>query len=424
MPTYAFAIKAYIYLHVFDVKEGKFMTIDLPDPRAQRGLMLISSAEENIRRIDRSHYQVRSQSGNGWYDVHYRNIAWSCNCPDSLNGNQCKHGWAVDFSLRLRNAIRADTAPARAQPAASLPGCPKCASADTIKKALRQTKHGSVQRFKCKVCGFRFSPPSPVSRVRVEPKLVIATFDLWAKKVSYRQIAHHLRDVYGVTVGKSSVERWVRSMGKALAEYADKVIGESGKTGRMWHGDETSVNINGKLEWAWNIMDHESRLWLASTIAHQKGVPESRIALRKATAVAGTKPSIFVTDGNHAYNDAVRAEWYSNTNPTHHMVLLPMRRHPRLIGVPGVPSGIHPGNNICERLQGTQRERTKVMRGFDREPSAQELIDGFRAYFNMARPHMGLGGKTPAEASGIVMPDLAGMGRLEAALTLARKRGP
>ena len=58
-------------------------------------------------------------------------------------------------------------------------------------------------------------------------------------------------------------------------------------------------------------------------------------------------------------------------------------------------------NNIIERLQGTVRERDKVMRGFKKEESAQKILDGFRAYYNFIRPHQALQGKTPAEIANI-----------------------
>jgi transposase-like protein len=390
----------------------------LTDERAQRGLTMIATADENIRPVTDRHYQVRSQTGNGWYDVARRNYDWTCTCPDYLKGNRCKHAWAVEFSLRLRRAVETDK-PEKSQPATHVPGCPKCTSPDVTRKAKRQTRRGPVQRYRCKTCGHRFVLPSPLPRIHVAPRLVVVAFDLWAKKVSYRQIAHHLKDVHGVPVGKSTVERWVRALARTIANYADRVIHESGNAGTMWHGDETTANVNGKMEWTWNVMDHETRLWLASRISETKGEREARRALHKAGAVAGGKPEVFVTDGQPAYRDAVRREWGTAANPTRHMVLLPMRKHTEQIGVQGIPAGIHPGNNIMERLQGTQRERTKVLRAFDHRASAQELIDGLRGYYNLVRPHQGLDGLTPAEVAGVTVPRQPGEGRLWSALLLA-----
>jgi putative transposase len=56
---------------------------------------------------------------------------------------------------------------------------------------------------------------------------------------------------------------------------------------------------------------------------------------------------------------------------------------------------------MVERLHGTIRERNKVMRGLEDEPTAQTIIDGFRIYYNFIRPHMALKGKTPAEQANI-----------------------
>ena len=58
-------------------------------------------------------------------------------------------------------------------------------------------------------------------------------------------------------------------------------------------------------------------------------------------------------------------------------------------------------NNIVERLNGTVREREKVMRGMKGDETAEELMNGFRTYYNFIRPHMSPNGQTPAEAPGL-----------------------
>ena len=54
-----------------------------------------------------------------------------------------------------------------------------------------------------------------------------------------------------------------------------------------------------------------------------------------------------------------------------------------------------------ERLNGEFRDREKVMRGLKKDDSP--LIDGYQIYHNYIRSHMGLEGKTPAEACGITI---------------------
>jgi hypothetical protein len=41
------------------------------------------------------------------------------------------------------------------------------------------------------------------------------------------------------------------------------------------------------------------------------------------------------------------------------------------------------------------------VRGFKNEESAQQIIEGFRAYYNFIRRHQSLKGKTPAEMAKI-----------------------
>jgi putative transposase len=54
-----------------------------------------------------------------------------------------------------------------------------------------------------------------------------------------------------------------------------------------------------------------------------------------------------------------------------------------------------------ERLNGEVRDREKTMRGLKKIDTP--IIKGYKIFHNYVRPHEGLAGKTPAEASGIVV---------------------
>ncbi|MEA3558278.1 MAG: integrase core domain-containing protein [Candidatus Thermoplasmatota archaeon] len=62
-------------------------------------------------------------------------------------------------------------------------------------------------------------------------------------------------------------------------------------------------------------------------------------------------------------------------------------------------------NQNIERVNGTYCERLKVMRGMQRQETAQILMDGERFYYNHIRPHMGLDGKTPAQVAKLPVPN-------------------
>ncbi|MCK5261752.1 MAG: hypothetical protein KAJ44_06190 [Thermoplasmatales archaeon] len=61
-------------------------------------------------------------------------------------------------------------------------------------------------------------------------------------------------------------------------------------------------------------------------------------------------------------------------------------------------------NNRVDRLHGTEKERTKIMRGFDQEHGCKVLMEGFRVHYNLVKNHQALG-CTPSEATGSTLVD-------------------
>src|SRR5712692_5536755 len=119
-------------------------------------------------------------------------------------------------------------------------------------------------------------------------------------------------------------------------------------------------------------------------------VEDARKVLAEAKDLAnGQIPDFIITDKLQAYRQAITSEFYTATNPK--------TKHVRL-------KSISEGTNkniIIERLHGTVKERTKVMRGMDTDESAKRLLEGQRIYYNYLRPHQALNGKIPAEKAGI-----------------------
>jgi transposase-like protein len=136
-------------------------------------------------------------------------------------------------------------------------------------------------------------------------------------------------------------------------------------------------------------MEQKPRYLLACQVTEERFVKDARKALQQAKSVTNVRPDAIVTDGLQAYKEAVKAEFYDKEafiqNP-----------HLRLKDFETKPN-----NNILERLNGTFRERTKVVRSFNDALGAVEFAAGMQTYYNYIRPHMGINGMTPAQMANI-----------------------
>ena len=73
--------------------------------RQQQGF-LIAETTGSIKRINEKSYVVKSQNGNGDYEVCSTDLGWVCSCPDhKFRGVKCKHIFAVEISFALRKEV-------------------------------------------------------------------------------------------------------------------------------------------------------------------------------------------------------------------------------------------------------------------------------------------------------------------------------
>ena len=123
-------------------------------------------------------------------------------------------------------------------------------------------------------------------------------------------------------------------------------------------------------------------------MTEERQVRDARKALKQAKDAATIRPDVIVTDG-FRHKEAIKAEFFDRSafiqNP-----------HLRLKDFETKPN-----NNIVERLNGTFRERMKVIRSFPDQISANEFCAGMQVYYNYIRPHQGIEGLTPAQMARI-----------------------
>src|SRR5437667_5170241 len=137
--------------------------------REQLGVGLVRGGA--VKPVSQSSYMVASQSGSGHYSVTWDRNHWMCRCPDYLDDRKCKHVYAVQYFLLMRNIVASTDDNSES-------GCPYCHSTQVIKRGHRYSRIGPTQRYYCKVCKRRFSR-TVLKRSKSIAAVITAALDLY-----------------------------------------------------------------------------------------------------------------------------------------------------------------------------------------------------------------------------------------------------
>lgn len=355
----------------------------LTTTREERGAA-IAKKIGNIQRLDENHYAVRSQSGNGIYEVHQTEIGWRCTCPDhQTRGVECKHIIAVKMSFAMRKQVKANVV---IDPVI-VTTCMVCGSEKIQKSGLRHNKSGDLQRYVCLDCGKRFSINIGFERMKHNPKAVTAAMQLYFSGESLRNTQRSLK-LLGVEVSHQTISNWIEKYTLLMKGYVDKLNPQVSDT---WRADEVYVKIKGNMKYLFALMDDETRFWIAQEVADSKHKHDASKIFRNGRELMGKRPGILITDGLKAYHEAFNKEFYQNSAP--------QSKHINAIKLTGHANEAN--NNKMERINGEIRDREKTMRGLKKKDTP--ILKGMQVYHNYIKPHEGLKGKTPADACGIVI---------------------
>jgi len=349
------------------------------DLRQERGRQL-SARGWGIQRIDDDRYKVNSQFNNHVYKVIRRDSSWACSCPDHIYREvKCKHIWAIEFSLALREKVasRIVLAPVQSHT------CPICASEQIVKHGVRHNRSGDIQRYTCESCGRWFVVNLGFERMKASPQVVTSAMQLYFTGESLRNVQKFLK-LQGVTVSHVAVYKWIQKYVTLMEKYLDQIKPQVSDT---WRADELYLKVKGNMKYLFAMMDDETRFWIAQEVADTKHNYDARRLFSKARDTIGRKPKTLITDGLPSYREAYLKEFYTHKLETR-------TEHIHSIRIQGDHN-----NNKMERLNGEIRDREKVMRGL--KNSETPIIPGYQIYHNYVRPHEALEGKTPADACGI-----------------------
>jgi putative transposase len=250
-------------------------------------------------------------------------------------------------------------------------------------------KNGKVkgeQVFKCKACGHRFTNSSEFPKMRTESRIISLALDLYFEGLSVRKIQTQIEKIFGVHSSQMTVWKWIMKYSKLVSEFVEtlkpQLLG-------IYKVDETAIKCKGVQKWFWEIIDDNTKFLVASHLSGTITAEDAIALFEKSLQVAKRKPISIYVDGLPAYEKGYNKVFRTMRKDTRPELI-------RNIGMRAVNS-----NNTVERLHGTLKDRTKVMRGLKEEDTVRTLLKGWVVHYNYVRKHQALDGKTPAQASGI-----------------------
>jgi len=375
-------------------RDGYQMVAASAQTRTIRGYAIIAKGDEP-RRIAEGVYEIRSQSGSGFYRLTKHDSDWSCTCPDYVNRHEtvgyCKHANALRLWLKAKEVTEQTDTFELPKTVLSFEHCRFCNSVDLLKWGHRKTGQGKKSIFKCRSCGRRFVVDDGFLKCHFDPKIVTLALDLYFKGASLRKVTQHIAQFYGLKVNNMTILRWIHKFSELIDAYAQTLTPQlSG----VWNCDEMKTKmahgepINGeRFYWLWNALDNQSRYLVASHLTRGRKKTDAHAFFEIAKKQAKRDPQVIFSDGLDSYRGAYEPISVANIDKVAHIANVGIRSHM--------------GNHRVERTHNTMREREKVMRHLKRAHSADKVFKGFRAYYNFVRPNMALDNHTPAEMAAV-----------------------
>ena len=197
--------------------------------RLQEGLV-IANIDGAIKRISELKYIVKSQNGNGGYDVCSTDLGGVCSCPDhKFRGVKCKHVFAVEISFALRKEVEV----ARIEPL-DINCCIFCNSSNIVKDGLRHNKRGDIQKYECRDCNRYFTINLGFERMRATPQIITSALELYFTGESLRNVQKFLK-LQGVSINHNTFYRWMKKYFGLMQSYLEKI---TPNVSDAWRADE------------------------------------------------------------------------------------------------------------------------------------------------------------------------------------------
>jgi len=259
--------------------------------------------------------------------------------------------------------------------------CPFCNSKNIVRAGFRYNCTTKKQRWKCKDCGRFFTLDDGFFKMKHKREVITQCISLYMNGMSLRKVVEHFNQFSDYQVSHQSVLNWIRRYARLIKPFTESFNLD---LSRVYHTDEIFVKCNGEQHYFWNILDKSTRTIIATHYSTKRDSASAKMLFLKVKH----KPLTLFTDGLQGYRKAYRKVWGSNKRSQDKKIYIRLK------------ADKDKRNNISERIQGTIRERVKVMRGFKNLESAKLVLDLFIIYYNCIRVHTGIN-STPIQRAGI-----------------------
>jgi putative transposase len=257
--------------------------------------------------------------------------------------------------------------------------CKYCGSNNIIKDG----SNNNEQYYLCHSCNRRFNLKDALTHMKTPANVVSTAVSMYYAGLSINKICQQLKQIYGIDISNFAVYNWIQRFTKDAVNATNQYKPE---VGYVWMADETVINVAGKELWLLDIIDIKTRFLIASKLSITRRVEDVQDVLKEAYARTGKIPKVIMTDHLQAYIHGIKSTFGDQT------------KHLQIEKFTSKPN-----NNIIERMQGTIKDRTKIMRDLKSLESAQLILDGFIVHYNYFRPHETLN-TTPANRAEIKFP--------------------
>jgi len=258
--------------------------------------------------------------------------------------------------------------------------CKYCQSENVIKYG----KYKDTQYYFCKDCKRKFSNPDAIPKMQYSTSKVADAPNMYYEGMSLMEIRRNLIQQHNDCISDATAYNWVKRFSKLAIIEANKYKPD---VGSIWVADECMIDLDGKNIWFWDIIDTKTRFLIASHMSYIRTTKDAQALMKQAYERTGKIPRVIYTDKLRAYLDEIELTFGADT------------KHKQ-----GSPFDVENNTNLIERMHGTIKSRTKVMRGLHTLESARLFLDGWLVHYNFFRPHMSLRDLTPAQVAGIRFP--------------------